>query len=114
MNMLLINALLLVIIFLSVIAYAMVGVKFENKTSQYSNYGLVTLGLGLALAIFSFSLEWYISDKIHKAQMQTMEQVSAHIKTELEWTRAADARERSLTIAALKKDLQRYYDSSFN
>ena len=114
MNMLLINALLLAIIFFSVAAHAMLGVKFENKTTQYSNYVLVTLGLGLALAIFSFNLEWYISDKIHKAQMRTMEQVSSHIKTELEWVRAVDARERSLTIAALKKDLQRYYDNSSN
>lgn len=114
MNMLLINALLLVIIFFSVAAYEMLGVKFENKTIQYSNYVLVTFSLGLALAIFSFNLEWYISDKIHKAQMRTMEQVSSHIKTELEWTRAVDARERSLTIAALKKDLQRYYGNSSN
>lgn len=114
MNMLLINALLLVIIFLSVVAYAMAGAKFDNKASKYSNYGLITVSLALALSIFSFNLEWYISDKVHKAQMRTMEQVSSYIKTELEWIRAADARERALTVAALKKDLERYYDSSSN
>ena len=109
MNMIVINTLLLVIIFLSIVAYAMAGVKFESKASRYFNYGLLVLGLGMALSIFSLNLEWYISDKIHKAQLQTTELVEARMKSDLEWREAFMIRERNLAIAALKADLEKAY-----
>lgn len=109
MNMIVINTLLLVIIFLSIVAYTMAGAKFESKASQYLNYSLLVLGLGLALSIFSFNLEWYISAKIHKAQLQTTELVEARMKSDLEWREAFMIRERNLAIAALKADLEKAY-----
>jgi len=109
MNMIVINTLLLVIVFLSIVAYTMAGAKFESKASRYFNYGLLVLGLGLALSIFSFNLEWYILDKIHKAQLRTTELVEARMKSDLEWREAFMIRERNLAIAALKADLEKAY-----